>query len=91
MNLPDTEMYDDWKDWAAALKQELEKPVSYAPKEAVGRVSDFKVAVGSGYLLCNGGVFAPETFPALYQFLGVNVLPNLASTYGIGYVVGIKT
>lgn len=91
MTIPSPDMFDDWADWAAAVKQELEKPSSYAPREAVGRVTDFKGVVSSGYLLCDGSAFAANSFPALFQFLGVAVLPNLVSSHGAGYVVGIKT
>lgn len=91
MSIPNPDMFDDWRDWASAVKQELDKVSAFAPKESVGRVVNFKSTVGSGYLLCNGGTFAQNSFPALFQFLGVNVLPNLASPYGAGYVVGIKT
>lgn len=90
MSIPNTTMFDDWRDWAAAVKQELDKPVSFAPEESVGRVTVFKGVVGPGYLLCDGTVFASETFPSLFQFLGTNVLPSLTASYGAGYVVGMK-
>lgn len=91
MSLPTPDMFDEWADWANALVQELSKPVAYAPKEAVGRTAIFKTAVSSGFLLCNGSAFSENTYPSLFQFLGTNVLPNLAAPYGVGYVVGIKT
>lgn len=91
MSLPNIEMFSEWQDWAAALLQELAKPTAYAPKEPVGKIAIFKAVVGPGYLLCNGSTFSTESYLTLYQFLGVNVLPNLTSPFGASYVVGIKT
>lgn len=88
MIIPNPSMFDDWKDWATAVKQELEKPAVYAPRESVGKLGIFISTVGPGYLLCNGSAFLATTYPALSQFLGSNVLPNLTSPLGL---VGIKT
>ena len=38
--------------------------------------------VSSGrWLLCKGQQFDPNAFPALYSFLGTNVLPNLTDMF----------
>lgn len=92
MSFPQTSMFDDWQTWAEAITKELEDIIRKLPKgDATGKLGEFYKTVGPGYLECDGAGFSEDSYPALAQMLGSNVLPNLTSVHGVDYVVGIKT
>lgn len=81
----------DILDWAQRLVATLQRNFNETPPTIqVGQMVLFPSAPGvpGGYLLCNGASFTAKAFPALSQFLGSNILPNLAGP--AGFVYGIK-
>ena len=54
---------------------------------AVGTlVSQYKKKPMSGYLYCDGSTFDQNAYPALYMYLGSNVLPDYSGSVENGYV-----
>lgn len=92
MTYPNTELYDDWREWAKDLVAELEARDRTATKpEVVGRLIVFRgTDVGAGYLRCDGSQFSDTSFPNLALLLGGTTLPNYVSPFPDS-VVGIKT
>lgn len=91
VQLPGPESYVDFKAWGASLIGALQTLFETSRTE-IGSIKEFRGTLpAEGYLLANGTVFDQLTYPELYAKLGTNVLPTLASAYGAGNVVGIKT
>jgi microcystin-dependent protein len=59
----------------------------------VGLIGYFTKTPPANWLLCNGSTFSAVTYPALYAFLGTNVLPDLRNKFivGAGGIYGIGT
>ena len=54
---------------------------------AVGTlVTQYKKVPMSGYLYCDGSTFDENDYPALYMYLGTNVLPDYSNSVENGYV-----
>ena len=49
-------------------------------------ISQYKKVPMSGYLYCDGSAFDQNTYPALYMYLGTNVLPDYSNSVENGYV-----
>ena len=49
-------------------------------------ISQYKKVPMSGYLYCDGSTFDQNTYPALYMYLGTNVLPDYSNSVENGYV-----
>lgn len=90
MNIPEPSFDDDWREWAAKVAKFFQN-IRLPGELKTGAIVDFRGTVQSGFLLCDGSTFPAGTYPALYQLLGSTTLPNLTSSHGVGYVVGIKT
>lgn len=91
MNWPTPEGYENWQDWAQDLVAVLAQfEASLQARYEVGQIGEF-IVLPSGWLLCNGATFNAASFPALFNKLGSNTLPNLTAQYDVTHVVGIKT
>ena len=49
-------------------------------------ISQYKKKPMSGYLYCDGSTFDENAYPALYMYLGTNVLPDYSNNVENGYV-----
>lgn len=49
-------------------------------------IQQYKKKPMSGYLYCDGSTFDQNTYPALYMYLGSNVLPDYSNNTENGYV-----
>ena len=49
-------------------------------------ISQYKKVPMSGYLYCDGSTFDENAYPALYMYLGTNVLPDYSNNVENGYV-----
>ena len=49
-------------------------------------ISQYKKVPMSGYLYCDGSTFNENDYPALYMYLGTNVLPDYSNSVENGYV-----
>ena len=49
-------------------------------------VTQYKKVPMSGYLYCDGSTFDENAYPALYMYLGTNVLPDYHESVMVGYV-----
>jgi hypothetical protein len=91
VNFPSTDHYQKWEEWGSAFLRAVSAALSIGATN-IGQVSDFRgTKVPDGWLLCDGTSFSRVGYPELYVTLGnSNVLPNLTSAHGAGYIVGIK-
>ena len=49
-------------------------------------IQQYKKKPMSGYLYCDGSIFDQNAYPALYMYLGSNVLPDYSNNVENGYV-----
>ena len=49
-------------------------------------ITQYKKKPMSGYLYCDGSTFDENAYPALYMYLGTNVLPDYSNNVENGYV-----
>ena len=49
-------------------------------------IQQYKKKPMSGYLYCDGSTFDENAYPALYMYLGTNVLPDYSNSVENGYV-----
>ena len=49
-------------------------------------IQQYKKKPMSGYLYCDGSTFDENAYPALYMYLGTNVLPDYREGVMVGYV-----
>lgn len=49
-------------------------------------ISQYRKVAMSGYLYCDGSTFDENAYPALYMYLGTNVLPDYHESVMVGYV-----
>ena len=49
-------------------------------------IQQYKKKLMSGYLYCDGSTFDQNAYPALYMYLGTNVLPDYSNSTENGYV-----
>ena len=49
-------------------------------------ITQYKKVPMSGYLYCDGSTFDENNYPALYMYLGTNVLPDYSNNVENGYV-----
>ena len=49
-------------------------------------IQQYKKKPMSGYLYCDGSTFDENAYPALYMYLGTNVLPDYREYVMVGYV-----
>ena len=49
-------------------------------------ITQYKKVPMSGYLYCDGSTFDENAYPALYMYLGTNVLPDYSNNVENGYV-----
>ena len=47
-------------------------------------ISQYKKVPMSGYLYCDGSTFDQNAYPALYMYLGTNVLPDYRECVMVG-------
>lgn len=91
VNFPSTDNYEKWDEWGQAFLRAVNAAFAFGATN-IGQVSDFRgTEAPNGWLKCDGTTFSAVGYPELYITLGnSNILPNLTSPHGAGFIVGIK-
>ena len=89
---PSPDNYQEWQTWAKAVVRGLETIFTSTQviQDAAAIVSFPSAVTPPGWLKCNGAAFDKQGYPFLASIFSTGNLPNLTSSYGVGYTVWIK-